>query len=70
MYRFILATVFCALVNSLLNAQDPTVEGLRFFETKIRPVLVKHCYECHSSAALLNDNLESELLLDLSLIHI
>ncbi|HIN54297.1 MAG TPA: DUF1549 domain-containing protein, partial [Planctomycetes bacterium] len=64
MYRFILATVVCALVNSLLNAQDPTVEGLRFFETKIRPVLVKHCYECHSSAALLNDNLESELLLD------
>ena len=64
MYRFILATVFCALVNSLLNAQDPTVEGLRFFETKIRPVLVKHCYECHSSAALLNDKLESELLLD------
>lgn len=22
-----------------------------FFETKIRPVLVKHCYECHSTAA-------------------
>ena len=22
--------------------------GVQFFETKIRPVLVKHCYECHS----------------------
>ena len=64
MYRIILATVFCVLVNTLLNAQEPSVEGLRFFETNIRPVLVNHCYECHSSAALLNDKLESELLLD------
>ncbi|MBP85508.1 MAG: xanthan lyase [Planctomycetaceae bacterium] len=24
-------------------------KGLEFFETKIRPVLVKHCYECHSA---------------------
>lgn len=23
--------------------------GVKFFESKIRPVLVKHCYECHSS---------------------
>ncbi|MCH9793554.1 MAG: hypothetical protein K0U82_22325, partial [Planctomycetes bacterium] len=22
--------------------------GIEFFENKIRPVLVKHCYECHS----------------------
>ena len=26
-------------------------KGLDFFETKIRPVLVKHCYECHSAKA-------------------
>lgn len=26
-------------------------EQLKFFEAKIRPVLVRHCYECHSSAA-------------------
>ncbi|TWU67476.1 PSD1 and planctomycete cytochrome C domain-containing protein [Crateriforma conspicua] len=26
-----------------------TPEQLRFFETKIRPVLVEHCYRCHSS---------------------
>jgi cytochrome c553 len=25
--------------------------GLRFFESKIRPVLVKHCYGCHSAEA-------------------
>ncbi len=26
-------------------------EDRKFFETKIRPVLVKHCYECHSETA-------------------
>lgn len=30
-----------------------------FFETKVRPVLVKHCYECHSG-----DNDEGGLQLD------
>jgi len=25
--------------------------GIEFFEAKIRPVLVKHCYECHSTEA-------------------
>jgi mono/diheme cytochrome c family protein len=24
-------------------------EGNRFFETKVRPILVKHCYECHGA---------------------
>jgi mono/diheme cytochrome c family protein len=28
-----------------------TAEGLEFFETKIRPVLVEHCYSCHSAEA-------------------
>jgi len=31
-----------------LAAADTDIE---FFETKIRPVLVQHCYECHSAAA-------------------
>lgn len=26
-------------------------EGVQFFESKIRPALVQHCYECHSSKA-------------------
>lgn len=26
-----------------------TAEGIEWFETHIRPVLVEHCYECHSS---------------------
>ena len=28
-----------------------TAEGISFFEKKIRPVLIKQCYECHSAEA-------------------
>lgn len=34
-------------------------EGLRFFETNVRPILVEHCYDCHSA-----DYAESDLALD------
>ncbi|NQV27765.1 MAG: DUF1549 domain-containing protein [Rhodopirellula sp.] len=53
------------LSGSVVNADEkPTPEAVNFFETKIRPVLVEHCYECHSAEALKADNLQSELLLD------
>ena len=26
-------------------------DGVAFFETKIRPVLVEHCYQCHATGA-------------------
>jgi hypothetical protein len=29
----------------------PSAEGVEFFETHIRPVLVERCYECHSAQA-------------------
>src|SRR5947209_5698820 len=39
----------------LLRADEaPTAEDAKqiaYFEAKIRPVLVKHCYKCHSVAA-------------------
>jgi len=35
--------------------------GTEFFEKRIRPVLIKHCYECHS---LKSDELQGELRLD------
>jgi len=38
--------------------------GVRFFEQKIRPVLVKHCYKCHSAEARDARKLRGELLLD------
>jgi len=51
----VLATTFVTgVLNAQLNAQTnpkPTdaAAGVRFFESNIRPVLVKHCCECHSN---------------------
>lgn len=41
------AVVMLSAVARVTCAQ--TTEGVRFFEAKIRPVLIEHCYECHSS---------------------
>ena len=35
--------------------------GVRFFESRIRPLLVEHCYDCHSTEA---QTAEGKLLLD------
>lgn len=40
--------VCSAAVCSVAIADD--VSSVEFFEKRIRPVLVKHCYECHSAA--------------------
>jgi hypothetical protein len=42
-------------------AADMTTEQRAFFENKIRPVLVKQCYECHSTGA---KKIGGNLLLD------
>ncbi len=38
-------------VNSTASAQAPDRRKLDFFEKKIRPVLIKSCYKCHSADA-------------------
>jgi hypothetical protein len=30
-----------------VTAWGDEAEGIRFFESKVRPIFVKHCYECH-----------------------
>jgi len=63
------ATIVClALVLSVTGhraaAENPTAipaEEMAFFENKIRPILVKHCYECHSTES---DEVGGGLLLD------
>lgn len=42
-------------------AESPDPAGIEFFEKKIRPVLVKHCYECHSADS---DSAQGGFLLD------
>ena len=46
------------------SAQTPSTDDLKFFENKIRPVLVQHCYECHSQEATEKGKLQAGLLLD------
>ncbi len=43
------------------SASEPDRASSDFFETKVRPVLVEHCYACHSSQA---KKLKGGLLLD------
>ena len=33
------------------DRESPTAEQMEFFETRIRPVLIEHCYACHSAEA-------------------
>lgn len=56
----LLVTVFASFVA--INGPPATADDQRdFFEKKIRPVLVKHCYECHSASA---DEIGGKLLVD------
>ncbi len=42
-------------------AATPTAEHMAFFESKVRPLLAKHCYECHAADA---KKIKGGLLLD------
>ncbi len=54
------AVFACALIATRAWA-DTAVINEAYFETHIRPLLVEHCYECHSQAA---DEAMGELRLD------
>ena len=43
------------------RATPASSDGIEFFEKKVRPVIVEHCYECHSSAS---KKVKGGLLLD------
>ncbi|MDA0282793.1 MAG: DUF1549 domain-containing protein, partial [Planctomycetota bacterium] len=66
--QFVQATLFCTLIF-LIDATSPYADDkeaidpvkLEFFEARIRPVLVKHCYECHSTTS---KEVKGSLLLD------
>ena len=46
-----LVVVGAEVANSLAaeTESDPSAVNMEFFEKSIRPLLVKHCYECHST---------------------
>ncbi len=45
-------------------AADPDPKGVEFFESKVRPVLVEQCYQCHSADAEKAKKLRGGLRLD------
>ncbi len=51
----------CLATPAALLAADLPPEQLAFFESKVRPVLAQHCYECHSAEA---KKVKGGLLLD------
>lgn len=65
--RFLLSLLsLLALVPLTGFAQEKKLDakGIEFFETKIRPVLVEKCYQCHSQEAQKNKKLRGDLYLD------
>ncbi len=62
-FRAIIA-VWLVTMTGAAFAQTPSDEDLKFFEQKIRPVLVEHCYSCHSVAAHEAKKLQGRLFLD------
>jgi cytochrome c553 len=51
-----LVTLGCSLTLLLMAVSVPVraadaVEGIEFFEKRVRPVLAAHCYKCHSAEA-------------------
>ncbi|MGI9470622.1 MAG: PSD1 and planctomycete cytochrome C domain-containing protein [Rubripirellula sp.] len=66
------AFLFLALMALLVGAipsgaDEPQANHLEFFEKEVRPLLVKHCYQCHSVNA---KRVEGKLLLDSRSAHL
>ncbi|MDA1230415.1 MAG: PSD1 and planctomycete cytochrome C domain-containing protein, partial [Planctomycetota bacterium] len=45
----VLALCLAGTATADEKSPEPTAEGIKFFEAKIRPVLIEQCYRCHSS---------------------
>ncbi len=54
-------STFLFLVHFCNLGQAEDADGIAFFELKIRPVLITHCYGCHSQTS---EKLRANLLLD------
>ena len=57
----LLALCLPGVIRAAEDESTSNTAGVEFFESKIRPMLVKHCYECHSAEA---DEIEGGLALD------
>jgi hypothetical protein len=62
--RLAVALLGLLSLQARAGAQPQDAQGLAHFESKIRPVLVKECYQCHSTEAAKNKKLRGGLQLD------
>jgi hypothetical protein len=63
MVRWVVGCAQLLLLVGIARA-EPKASEVEFFERRIRPVLVEHCYECHSQDAKKNKKLRGGLYLD------
>ncbi|MCA9083444.1 MAG: DUF1553 domain-containing protein [Planctomycetaceae bacterium] len=59
--RLLTSLAIVPLISGLASAEEITDQEREFFEKRIRPVLVEHCYGCHSAKS---DELKGGLRLD------
>jgi hypothetical protein len=60
--QILLPTALIALMSAVRGSpQVPDAAGVEFFEQKIRPIFVEHCYKCHSHEA---EKIKGGFLLD------
>lgn len=60
----ILISLVLASPGARGQGSAPDAAGLAFFESKIRPILVEHCYRCHSVNAQAEKKLKAGLFVD------
>ncbi|MGI8966447.1 MAG: hypothetical protein ACR2H1_10235 [Limisphaerales bacterium] len=51
----------CLLLLLALAGREVRADDFEFFENKIRPIFVEHCYKCHSADA---EKLKGDLFLN------
>lgn len=62
--QHLLVAISLVCLAAPVFAQELKDDDVKFFEQKIRPVLVEHCYSCHSVAAHTAKKLQGRLFLD------
>jgi hypothetical protein len=50
--RWLLATIVALCTSSVARGDEPSAEHVKFFEMKVRPLLVARCFECHGGDEL------------------
>src|SRR5579862_6509539 len=63
LFALLIATALATRAKAVDSSATPSItpEQTQYFESKVRPILVEHCYKCHSDQA---EHVKGGLLLD------